>query len=429
MAEAVEHLAKLATTTETAQQGTSVPEAVRSYTEAGWTADLAVLDALASVNKAADVEAVQSAVRAVYRPWLQDTVDSFQKIVAASELGDYQAATPAEAQNGTCILFTDGLRFDIAQRLASFLSERGIEAEIDAGLAAMPSVTATAKPALSPAAEELQGGEDFDTIVKASGSKVEARVLRTLMDNQGFQILNMDDLGDPAGRAWSEFGDIDSLGHTNGWRVSHYISEELRRIAERIANLLDHGWQRVVLVTDHGWLLIPGGLPKAELPEHLTQVRKGRCARLKEGSQTEHQVVPWYWDPTVRVVVAPGIHCYEAGKEYEHGGLSPQECIVPTLTATRNNPTSSVEIETVRWRRLRCNIEVKGAIAGARVDIRTRGSDPSTTIATGGKNLDGDGKAFLIVEDEDREGEAALIVIVEPEGTVLAQNSTIVGDP
>ena len=201
------------------------------------------------------------------------------------------------------------------------------------------------------------------------------------------------------------------------------------RLAERITNLLDARWQKVVLVTDHGWILIPGGLPKAELPEHLTEVRKGRCARLKEGASTEYQVVPWYWNPEVRVAVAPGIYCFEAGKEYEHGGLSPQECIVPTITATRNIPTPSVRIESLKWRRLRCNIEVRGATAGSRIDIRTRRDDTSTTIVRGGKDLDTDGNISLVVEDEDLEGQAAVVVVVGPDGTVLFQDSTIVGDP
>ena len=55
--------------------------------------------------------------------------ESFQKVVAASESEDYQTAIPTEAQNGTCILFTDGLRFDIAKRLTHLLNERGVEAE------------------------------------------------------------------------------------------------------------------------------------------------------------------------------------------------------------------------------------------------------------------------------------------------------------
>ena len=429
LAEAIGHLAIIANTVEAARQGTSLSEAINYYTESGWTADLALLDALASVEKSADIEAVESAVHAVYKPWLQDSVESFQKIVAASEPEDYQTAIPTEAQNGTCILFTDGLRFDIAKRLTHLLNERGVEAEIKANLTAMPSVTETAKPALSPAASALKGGSDFDTVVKASGSKVNAAVLRGVLSHTGFQVLSASETGDPDGRAWSELGDIDSQGHTYKSRVSRYIPDELRRLAERITNLLDHGWQKVILVTDHGWILIPGGLPKVELPQHLTEVRKGRCARMKEESPIEYQEVPWYWNPAVRVAVAPGIYCFEAGKEYEHGGLSPQECIVPTITATRNTPTSPVRIESAKWRRLRCNIEVKGATAGSRIDIRTRRDDPATTIVQGGKDLDTDGNIFLLVEDEDLEGQAAVVVVVGPDGTVLFQDSTIVGDP
>ena len=264
-------------------------------------------------------------------------------------------------------------------------------------------------------------------MVKATGSKVNASVLRRAIADEGFQILGAEDLGDPTGRAWSEYGAIDAYGHEHGWRIAHHVGAELRGLADRMAGLLDHGWQRVVVVTDHGWLLMPGGLPKADLPEHLAEVRKGRCARLKEGSQTDQQVVPWHWDHAVRVGMAPGIHCYEAGKEYEHGGLSPQECVVPILSASRRAPKIEVSIGDVKWRRLRCSVEIQGAVPGARVDIRTKGGDASTTLANGGRELDAGGKASLLVEDEDREDEAALIVVVGSDGAVLAQASTVVG--
>lgn len=68
-------------------------------------------------------------------------------------------------------------------------------------------------------------------------------------------------------------------------------------------------------------------------------------------------------------------------------------------------------------------------MAGTKADIRTRGNDPTTTIAMGGKDLDANGNTFLFVEDEDREGDPVLIVIVGPDGSVLVQTSTIVGDP
>ena len=66
-------------------------------------------------------------------------------------------------------------------------------------------------------------------------------------------------------------------------------------------------------------------------------------------------------------------------------------------------------------------------MADARVDIRTKGGAPSTTLAMGGKELGADNEVFLLVEDADREDEAALIVVVGSDGTVLAQTSTIVG--
>ena len=427
MAKAIEHLATMAKGTENTGWGDLVLENVVRYTEVGWVTDLAVLDALASVEKLEDVAAVRSAVRTVYRPWLETSIRAFQDAVTVLPLNGYQTAGPPQVPEGTCLLFVDGLRFDLAKRLQSLLGQQGINSEIKAGLTALPPVTSTAKPAISPAAATLSAGEGFDTVVRTTRAKVNAQVLRKVVAHQGFQVLGPEDIGDPTGRAWAESGDIDAYGHEHGWMVAHHALRELGRLSERMIGLLDHGWQRVVVVTDHGWLLMPGGLPKADLPEHLTELRKGRCARLKEGSQTSCQVVPWHWDSTVRVAVAPGIHCYEAGKEYEHGGLSPQECVVPILTATGRTSLVSVSIGEVEWRRLRCNITIQGLVAHIRVDIRTKGGDPSTTLARGGKELSTNNEVSLLVEDADCEGEAALIVVVGSDGTVLAQATTVVG--
>ena len=427
LAKAIEHLATLAKVTERMAWGTSVSEIVHSYASTGWVADMAVLDALASVERLDDVKPVRMAVRTVYRPWLERIVEVFQDAVADSEANGYEAASPPEVSARTCLLFVDALRFDLAQRLGAILEQNGIEVELEPRLTALPSVTATAKPAISPVASKLVGGDGFDTVVKANGSKVTAQLLRRLVGDAGFQVLGAEEIGDTTGRAWSESGSIDAYGHEHGWRVAHHAVAELRGLADRIAGLLDYGWQKVVVVTDHGWLLIPDGLPKAELPEHLTEIRKGRCARLKEGSQADQQVLSWHWNRTVRIAVAPGIHCYEAGKEYEHGGLSPQECVVPILTATGQASRATVSISKVRWRRLRCNITIEGSATGARVDIRTKGADAATTLAMGGKELGAESEVSLLVEDAAREDEAALVVVVGSDGTVLAQTSTIVG--
>ena len=427
LAQALEHLAALAQATERMSWGASLSEIVRNYANTGWRADLAVLEALDSVERQEDIRAVRSAVRVIYRPWLERIAEVFQEAIADSGTGIYEASLPPEATEGTCQVFVDGLRFDLAQDLGKRLKQEGIEIEIEPCLSALPTVTATAKPAITPVAAGLAGGEGFGTVVKTSGSRVTAQLLRKEVAGTGIQILEADDLGDCSGRAWCEAGNIDEYGHVHGSRIAQYVGTELRSVAERIVDLLEHGWQKVVVITDHGWLLLPGGLPKAELPEHLTESRKGRCARLKVGSLSDQPVVPWHWDPSVRIAVAPGIHCFELGKEYEHGGLSPQECVVPILTATGGTLPATVSINELRWSGLRCNITIEGEAADAQVDIRTKVGDASTSLAEGGKKLGVNSNMFLFVEDADREGEATVIVVVGSDGTVLAHKSTVVG--
>ena len=427
LAQVIGHLETMVKGSERKVWGTTVAEIMEGYAGAGWEVDLAVLDALASVERLDDVVAVRSAVRTVYRPWLESMVRDFQKAVATSIPVGYEATLPAEVANGTCLLFVDGLRFDLARRLGMGLERREVEVTVEPCLTALPSVTATAKPAVSPVSPSVSGGTGFDTVLGPSRSKVTAQLLRSRIADVGFEILGAEDYGDTSGRAWSETGEIDQYGHNHGWMVAHHAVDELRRLADRVIGLLDHGWEKVVLVTDHGWLLMPGGLPKAELPEHLTEARKGRCARLKEGSQTDQQVVAWHWDQTVRIAVAPGIHCYEAGKDYEHGGLSPQECVVPVLTAAKRPSRAAVPIVQVVWSQLGCNISIGGTGTGLWVDVRTKSVDPSTTVAMGGKEIDAGGEALLRVKDADREGEAAFVVVVGRDGTVLGQTITIVG--
>ena len=70
---------------------------------------------------------------------------------------------------------------------------------------------------------------------------------------------------------------IDALGHKLGARLVNQINLEIDAIADRVMELLNLGWTRVRIVTDHGWLLLPGDLPKIDLPPSLV-VKKGHRA-------------------------------------------------------------------------------------------------------------------------------------------------------
>lgn len=407
--------------------GASAPaELAGRYTAEGWKADRAAIQALACADNAGGSAAIPVAVRAVYADWLEECARLFQEAVADDPLLTPEGLDPDGPQAGRCILFTDGLRYDVARRLAEVLEDGEITVETGWRYCALPGVTPTAKPALSPARPLLSPGKKFDAT--ASGKAVTAESLRRLLKERGYQILLGEEVGSPEGSAWTETGDLDSLGHNRGWKMALDVERSVRDLAARVTALLEAGWREVLVVTDHGWLLLPGGLPKVDLPEHLTVVRKGRCARLKSGAHTDQQSVRWSLDPEVSVAVAPGIAAYEAGKEYEHGGLSPQECVVPVLTVTASGVTPSVTatIAEVRWTGLRCRVRVEGAREGTKVDLRSRAADPATSIAAP-KALK-DGTASLPVADDSREFEAAIVVVLDPDGRVLAQAPTVVGN-
>ena len=87
-----------------------------------------------------------------------------------------------------------------------------------------------------------------------------------------------------------------------GAKAARQIPEQLREIRERVTSLLNAGWKKVRVVTDHGWLLLPGGLPVEKLPSFLADTRWGRCAVLKQSSQTTGLVVPGLWSARVRII-------------------------------------------------------------------------------------------------------------------------------
>ncbi len=423
LAGALSSLVGLCQATQSVPGGDTPREAARKYTQWGWKADDAALRALAAAEKEKDAAAVRVAVRAVYADWLERTARRFQKSVEAEIFQTPEGIGVGGVEEGVCLLFVDGLRYDLALRLDEILEGSGASTELEWRFTALPGVTPTAKPLLSPAAPSLGPGDGFGAL--SSGSKVTAPSLRKAISTLGYEVLEKGETGDASGGAWAEFGDIDSLGHSRGWRLAQEVDRSLGAVAERVRELLENGWREVRVITDHGWLLLPDGLPKAELPEHLTVTRKGRCARLKAGSSTDCQTVPWTLDPEVRVAIAPGMRAFEAGKEYEHGGLSPQECVVPILSVSSTSLAAQTSIAGVKWTGLRCKVRVEGAPEEATVALRFRAADPGTSLATEKKLKQG--AASVPVEDDLLDGSAALVVVLSPDKKILAQQTTVVG--
>lgn len=430
----------LAPLAEVAHRSASVPigqtpaELAHNYLQTGWQVDHAALRALAAVQTKADLDVVGGALRAIYLPWLEETAYRLQQ--ATKTTGGLQPLTTAVTgtlTDGTCIVFVDGLRYDVANQLQARLTSLGTT-HLTAQWSSLPSVTASGKAWCSPVAHLITGTPEdieFEPRVAADGKPLSGHNFRKLLTEQGIQPLDKHETGSPQGRAWTQAGDLDHYGHEHGIRLARDLDMQLNQVVERIAELCAAGWKRIRIVTDHGWLLIPGGLPKSELAKHQTETRWGRCAVLKGNANETALTFGWDWCKDVQVAYAPGVTSFIAGAEYAHGGISLQECLTPVLqldcTAT-TNASATATIQSITWRGLRCTVQIEGTSTGQQIDIRTKASLASSSLAANPKPLDAAGKASLAVLDDDHAGAAAVVVVLNADGEVVQKQSTTVGE-
>jgi hypothetical protein len=420
LARSLEHLTHLAAQTGALPHRGEASGYVEWYVSEGYRADQAAVAALAQV-RAADLDAVGVAVRALSYDWLDGTTRRYQEAVT---FAGYEPTRGLEVREGDCVVFVDGLRYDVGIRLQSALVSRLLKATISHRLAPVPSVTSTGKAAVTPSGGDARAGDGFDLRLDGKALSV-----KEALGKRGVAVLPPGDSALVGARGWTEAADIDKTGHNLRLAVAERLEGQVQDIAVRVQDLLDNGWTRVQVVTDHGWLLMPGGLNKHELPESRTEVRKPRAARLKPGADDGgYPGVDYVYDPTIRIVSPHGIAAFEAGTVYEHGGMSLQECVTPVLTVTKGDGESaSARIIDVSWVNLRCRVVVEAAPVGAEVDVRVNAGDAGSTVGTRTRAVEGSDEGAVLVGNDSLEGADVYAVLVSAGGAILSQKITRVG--
>ena len=435
LAIALQHLALIAEVASDAKWSGTIDDLTAAYSTRGWLADDALLLAIQAAESTEEQKAVGRAINAVYHPWAENAARTLQSVVEKDGYKKSHELRSASHQypDGTCVLFVDGLRFDVGKRLATVLSKDGFAVAEVPSWVALPSVTATGKAAVSPVAHKIAGMADncdFEPCVAATGQSLKGGYhLRKLLEEEGWQYLKESDCGSGEGLAWLEFGNIDSEGHQRGSKLAKHIDDLLREIAERIEALLRTGWKVIHVVTDHGWLLLPGGLPKSNVEMALFESRWGRCASLKEGASNQEGRFPWYWNAGQSFVLANGISCFRNGEEYSHGGLSFQECLTLQLEvrSLHEQRLAAATLTIISWKGLRCIVAVDGQPVGAMVDVRLFAGDPSSSVALKVSPVRDDGTSSVVVDDDEMDDRDAVVILTDADGKILAQSSTVIG--
>jgi hypothetical protein len=433
LAMALKALAQLAQATEQLLPSSDIPVLQNAYAQWGWQTDDALLRVCASITQTSHEQPLFSVARSLYLPWAQEGAQKLQQLSLDADYPAEHHTDQPQYPESTCLLFVDGLRYDIAKRLTVALQARGHMIQESLRWAPFPSLTATGKPAISPVAHLITGGsidtEGYPEVAQTRKSLRGGYHLNKLLKDSGWQVLDPSECGSGTGYAWTELGDVDHEGHAFGWKLVHRLDAIVQQVSMRVEELLKSGWKQVKIVTDHGWLLVPGGLPKAELPGALTEQSYGRCAVIKPGAITEVGRLPWYWNTFEFFAFAPGIHAFRQGEVYTHGGISLQESLLLELMVSGNEAPAAagVRITEITWKGLRCAVIVSQASKSFTADIRTSVPDPASSVVFSTKNIREDGFVSLAVENVDLEGRKAYVVVLDSSGEIAAQEQTVIG--
>ena len=389
------------------------------YARSGARIDGAAMAALAAAPAEADRAAVTTALRAIYLPWVEDGALALQGMVKSGAVTFAAREIPTSAD---AVVFVDGLRMDLGIALTEVLEKARASATLDWRWTGFPTSTATCKPLASPVAGLLRGGaESADlTPVTPEGRSADHGALRKLMADQGWGFTA------DAPKAWLECGTFDEDGHSLQVRLADQIALGLSQCATFILDLAKAG-RRVRVVTDHGWLLIPGGLQKAMLDTAVVEGdgKRTRCARIKPGAPTSYDFAPWSWNGEVRVAFATGAMSFYAGYDYAHGGISPQECVVPVIDVAPMGVSRAVSITRAEWTNLRLKVEVAGG-ADLRADLRLGTETSGASVLKIVRVLGEHGEGSMLVSDE-HEGKTVTLVVLDDADRVLAMRTLTVG--
>jgi hypothetical protein len=427
MANALFFLEKMARQSLESFPSATIDELKSYYLSKGYQIDQNMRKALASVRTSENKDVVKSVIHLFYKPWIEKITNKFQELVESD--ASIFTSQKAKEETESFVLFVDAFRYELADEFIKGLSKTQWKIAIDTSWTAIPSLTPTSKPNVSPIADDVsQESEisEFRPRLK-NGKDLLISVFRDTLKKHNFIcVTNSADITGE-GKYWQEIGNIDTKGHEEQSEMVKRVAELFDQVREAIDVAFDKGIKRIKIVTDHGWLLLPGGLPKTQLNAGLAETRWGRCALIKDGVKSELLHLPWRWNPGVFIAYAPGISFFKANQEYAHGGISIHECLVPEIIIENQSITTiEAEIKEIKWVNLKCTISTNELPDGYSVDIRSKYNDEKTSIVLSKSKLLKDNEVTLMVDDS-AEYQAATIVLLNENERIITKKPTTVG--
>ncbi len=261
------------------------------------------------------------------------------------------------------VVICDSLRWDLAQAVRERL---GTNASVRAVWSTLPSATPYGMTAMLPLPEGGAARQYAPTVAirDGAGRNLATRDGRKALleatygvgGKAGVAFLDMEDVLQGAaipraGRVVVFDNNIDEQGHKGTEELPLLTAQLVGNVARTVTRLHEAGIGAVHVLTDHGFLLLAPGcvddLGRPEVPIAQALTRSPRYAALKPDSPyTDIFTLPSPWPgDMVRLGFPRGVRTLEKADEYEHGGISLHECVIPALVSRRSPVAASLGVD------------------------------------------------------------------------------------
>ncbi len=420
------------------------------YADRGWRVDRAhrrLELACTELGTFGELEGSIVSARAAYELWLEGVLGRFVASVADGVLeigdlvrqGDVHDRFVGPASGRTAYVWVDALRYELGIELADALRQITDRVELHAAVAAVPTITQVGMANLLPAASTgLRLSLDGERIaVHVGGVAVDTVPHRCdLLRARHGSVANLDlnDASQKGEKALSNaIGDadlilirsqeVDAAGESGMLSVAWAdFQNVVNLLAGVIARLAQCGVDRIVVSADHGFIALSRDLGSdrtVDAPTGAVGTTKRRVFVGRGGTPNPATAriplascgIPGDLD----LVVPRGLAVFKAsgGRQFFHGGLSPQELVVPVIVVelVRVPPPQKLEVNVaVAGGRITtgvfaASLSFEGNLFAREVNVRVvAGKGHGATVArvVSGDGYDLDTGAVTIAANEPR---------------------------
>ncbi|GBD27572.1 hypothetical protein HRbin30_02923 [bacterium HR30] len=383
----------------------SAGQILQWYVQEGWRVDQAHRKLEAALTELREYgpldEAIRSA-RIAYEGWLENLLERFTGAVERDGLGEELPRQSeiyrnhvARGDTVTAYIWVDALRYELAKELADAF--RGTHAQVDltAALATPPTITPVGMASLLPRAEQgvrlalspagsvevvvdgirVHTVQDRVGLVRAAQGEVAEFSLTELLERGEKDIRDRIGSKRLVVVRSQEIDEAFESDHTAAaWQ---YVKEIRNLLVRATARLAAAGVERFVIAADHGFLVLSrplGSERTIESPGGEGELHR-RCWVGRGGSVSPSALRLPLADLGVAgdldLVVPRGLAMFAAAgaRRFLHGGLSPQELVVPVVTARAH---------------------VAGASGGSKIEVSIAGDRITTGVFSASIRLGAD---------------------------------------